>query len=210
MDYRLCVGMDRQTLNRIVDAVRDRVSRLRLDWRHGAAAGAVVLLGLGVLGLGVLGLMRATGGDAVADIPTDQRIRIEVVQPVEPELIAGPVMEVGTLVDAFQPGDLPPATPAVSDEEVEPADTPKESTPLLRRFSRIFGSSAPRHEKPAPPEIRREDRAYGFDAPRPDWEAERDARRARRERVEAERRDREMRQRMTDDRDHAPSDASSH
>ena len=205
MDYRLCVGMDRQPLNRIVDAVRDRASRLRLDWRHGAAAGAVLLIGLGVLGL-----MRATGADAAPDIPDDQRIRIEVVQPVEPELIAGPVMEVGTLVDAFQPGDLPPPAAPVREEDAEQADTPKESTPLLRRFTRIFGSSAPREDKPAPPEIRREDRAYGFDAPRPDWEAERDARRAWRERVEAERRDREMRQRMTDDRDHAPSDASPH
>lgn len=193
--------MDRQALNRIVDVARDRLSRLRLDWRHGAAAGAV-----GLMGLGVLGLMRAAGADAAADIPDDQRIRIEVVQPVEPELIAGPVMEVGTLVDAFQPEDLPQPVAEVPGEDVEPADAPKEPTPLLRPFTRIFGASAPREDKPPPPDIRREERAYGFDAPRPAWEAERDARRAWRERIEAERRDREMRQRMTDDREQAGSD----
>lgn len=174
--------------------------RHRLGWRHGAATGAILLAGVAVTGLA-----RAVSGQGHATIDPTERLKIEVVQPVEPVLTAGPIMEVGTLVDGFDPGMIRFDSPTGPDPYVaEPYVEEDRSGPsgFFRRFSSAIEQAMPRREeRPPPPRIRREDRSYGFNEPRPDWEAEREARRAWRDRVEAERRaEREMRDRYEDER----------
>lgn len=171
-----------------------------VGWRHGAVTGGVLLVGVAVMGLG-----RAVSGEGHAPIDPTERLKIEVVQPVEPVLTAGPVMEVGTLVDGFDPGmirlESPPGPdPYVAEPYVE--EDRRGPSGFFRRFSDAIEQALPhRVERPPPPRIRREDRSYGFNEPRPDWEAEREARRAWRERIEAERRaEREMRDRYEDER----------
>ncbi len=189
------------TVDEIVGKLRDLGEQARafarsrgLDWRHGAAAGGVVVVGLAVAGLAGA----ASGGRVIAE--EGERLTIEVVQPVEPVFTSGPVMEVGTLVDSFDPAAIPPpeASPDALHEDADyPQDEPKARDGFLRRFSSAIQQALPREERAPPPRIRREDRSYGFDEPRPDWKAEREARRAQRDRIEAERRvEREARQSM--------------
>lgn len=204
------------TVDEIVGKLRDLVEQARafarsrgLDWRHGAAAAGVVVVGLAVAGLAGAG----SGGRAIAE--EGQRLTIEVVQPVEPVFTAGPVMEVGTLVDTFDPASMPAPEPppdAYPQDVDYPLEEPKAREGFLRRFSSALQQALPREERAPPSRIRREDRSYGFDEPRPDWAAEREARRAWRDRIEAERRaEREARQRMNepspyDDVEGAPVD----
>lgn len=179
-------------------------------------AAAVGVAGLaGLMGL-VLGVAAVAGGRGAGAADDGSRIRIEIVQPEEPVLIAGPVIEVGRLVDAFDPTDLPPPVPAAVEESAEdwgeasPVEADRAPGGMLRRLSSAMRQALPRSEAPpAAARIRRDDRSYGFDQPGPDWRAEREARRAQRDRIEAERdmrrqieadrrSSRDMRQRMDD------------
>lgn len=152
------------------DGARAWAARRGLDWRHGAAAGGVLLAGVVVVGL----MSAVSGGRPAA--AAGQRLQIEIVQPVEPVFTAGPTMEVGTLVDGFDPGLM--AAPEPSEAAYDDADPiapgAKDEGASLRRLSSA---------------VRREDR----DEPRLDRRIEREAN----ARHETERREpRELRQRM--------------
>ncbi|MBX3476049.1 MAG: hypothetical protein KF910_00405 [Brevundimonas sp.] len=188
-----------QMRRRLIDGIgkaRDAVGRVGPRTRIGLlAAGGLTVAGLALAGI--------AGGGSSAPGDDGQRIRIEIVQPEEPMLISGPVMEVGVLVDAFDPAALPPAR-ASADMPVEDfgdakgteADRPPDS--VLRRLSSAMRQALPHSDTPpAAPRIRRDDRSYGFDQPGPDWRAEREARRAQRDRIEAER---DMRRQMEAER----------
>jgi len=149
-----------------------------------ASAGAAVALGL----LGFHSLERP----GARFIPDGARMRIEVIHPVEPEILPGAVMEVGELVDGFQ--GLPRPAPAPepdwlpADFEYEPVPPPPAS---VRRVAVIE-----HRMEAAPPPPRRFDGAwFGFDAPRRDYRAERELRRARLEAMERARHEEEARRR---------------
>ena len=186
-------------LRGLTDQARAFAVRRRLGWRHGAATGVVVLAGVVLMGAA-----NAALGDGPDPIDPSERLKIEVVQPVEPVFTSGPVMDVGTLVDGFEPGMLRQASvsgpdPLLIDPNFD--EEPKGGGGFFRRFTSAIQQALPREERSPPPRIRRDDRAYGFDEPRPDWQAEREARRAWRERIEAERRaERAMRDRYERER----------
>lgn len=179
-------------LRGLKDQAKAFAVRHRLGWRHGAATGVVVLAGVALMGAA-----NAALGEGPEPIDPSQRLKIEVVQPVEPVFTSGPVMEVGTLVDGFEPGMLRETAVVGPDPlNLDPHFDEEAKGPggFFRRFTSAIQQALPREERSPPPRIRRDDRAYGFDEPRPDWQAEREARRAWRERIEAERRaEREMR-----------------
>ena len=113
---------------------RDWAARRGLDWRHGAAAGGVLLAGGVVVGLAGA----VSGGRPTAD--AGRRLQIEIVQPVEPVFTAGPTMEVGTLVDGFDPSLMaapePPEAAYDDVDQIEPG-TKGEGGPLRRLSSAI-------------------------------------------------------------------------
>lgn len=133
-------------------------------------------IGVGLVAARVFALPEPQPVDAA------DRLRIDVVQPVEPGIIAGDTMDVGTLDNGFR--YVPPSRPSVDTTRYEPADEPfylPESRPQPRR--------APEPEPlPPPPEVEsrppRADRWFGFDMPGRDYQAEREARRDRREALE--------------------------
>lgn len=176
-------------LSRYVQAVRRSAGRLRPG--HVVALAAVAAAALGLAGL------RAVDLPDARPVTDGERMRIELVPPVEPELIAGSRMEVGDLVDGFQgvPPPLPSLTdvrwsddegPAYADEPYalpSPADD-------RRAESRTWDSRPepePRRDSPA----RVVRRWFGFDEPRRDFQAERDARRARLEALDQAARERQ-------------------
>jgi hypothetical protein len=108
-------------------------------------------------------------------------LRIEVVHPVEPEIVPGARMEVGELVDGFQ--GLPPPLPPLRDVMWTPDENWMEALPPLpsppRR--RPVAEVVVVHPSAAEPDRRGGERGrwFGFDGPRRDYQAERAARRAR-------------------------------
>lgn len=195
----------------------------RIRGRHVVALSAVVVAAFGLTALRGFDL---PGPRAIAD---GERITIEVVQPVEPDVVPGSVMEVGELIDGFTgPPPRPPETTPVgwSGDEAwnEAYDAPPPRRPAVEPhdYRPVEADVGP------PPRRRPESRWFGFDAPRRDFEAERAVRRARmeamerrvwEEREEARRRDlawraeRERdearwrdRDRRRDDRDRDPDD----
>lgn len=106
-------------------------ARRGLDWRHGAAASGVVLAGAAVVGLAGA----ASGARPAAK--AGQRLQIEIVQPVEPVFAAGPTMEVGTLVDGFDPGLMSTSEPveAAYDGPDQIGPDAQAESGALRRFS---------------------------------------------------------------------------
>lgn len=156
---------------------------------------------LSAVGLGVLaaGTMALPGPRPVLD---GERMTIQVVAPVEPEVAPGSVMEVGDLVEGFEYRRPPPAMIETADygsyeEEAFEVPAPR---PVSRRDDddgRGYGSPPPEALFERPPEDRRDrraDRWFGFDAPDRDYRAEREARRARIDaRIERDRERREVR-----------------
>lgn len=195
-------------LSRYAQAVRRSARRLRP--RHVVALSAVAVAAFGLVGL------RAVDLPGPRPVTDGERIRIEVVPPVEPTLIAGSRMEVGDLVDGFQ--GVPPPPPQLTDarwssddgrEFAEDAWVPPYPEDRRRADIRTWDSRPP----PDPPRdspARVVRRWFGFDEPRRDFQAEREARRARleameqaaRERQDAERRryERAEQERYADDR----------
>lgn len=184
-------------LSRFIQAVRSRAARL--EGRHLLVIGATAAVALGLAGL------RAYELPGPRPITDGERIRIEVVQPVEPEIIAGSVMDVGEVENGFQ--GLPPPLPQVTDVSWSPDEDWGEgdrgyasSRPEERRQA---GSqtyySRPEPERASP--VRTVQRWFGFDAPRRDYQAERAARRERMEAMDRRaREDREARRREWLDR----------
>lgn len=124
--------------------------------------------------------------------------------PVEPEITAGPVMDVGELVDSLE--SAPPVYAMVEPAAYIPEEDAVEARepPLApKRYVEDAVIHAPPRPEPAEPP-RREGRIarwFGFDGPERDYRAEREARRARREaRMERERDGRERRWYRSDGR----------
>lgn len=160
--------------------------RLR-PWMIVAPAVVLLAAGLGLVALNTLPLPTAApidGGDAV---------QISVIQPAEPEVLPGERMEVGELVDGYDPALVPAAAVVEPDAGpdpdayraghasawLEPVDEP---APIDRRRYEVptISPTAPQ------PEADRASNPYGFDAPEPDYDAARRARRERLDRIQAE------------------------
>lgn len=176
-------------LSRYAEAVRRSAGRMRP--RHVVALSAVAAAAFGLAGL------RAVDLPGPRPVRDGERIRIEVVHPVEPEIIAGSRMEVGDLVDGFQ--GVPPPLPSMTDagwsydEGREYADAAHASPgPADRRRaeSRTW-DSRPEPEPQRDSAARVVRRWFGFDEPRRDFQAERQARRARLEAMEQAARERQ-------------------
>jgi hypothetical protein len=160
-----------------------RVSR---RWRaaHVGAAASVAAVAIGLMGLKLVNLPEP------APVGPGEALKIEVVTPVEPELQPGSVMDVGELVDGFR--YVPPRRAErlpvfeAAWEESE-AGLPPYQPPVRRSDVRRYVSDDryPEAREPAP---REERRWFGFDNPVPDFRAERRARQARLEEMEAQRR----------------------
>lgn len=163
---------------------------------HVAMVAVLSAVGLGVLAAGTMAL---PGPRPVLD---GERMTIQVVAPVEPEVVPGSVMEVGDLVEGFEYRRPPPAMIETADYgsyEEEEFEVPA-PRPVSRRDDddgRGYGSPPPEALVERPPEDRRDrraDRWFGFDAPDRDYRAEREARRARIDaRIERDRERREVR-----------------
>jgi hypothetical protein len=159
---------------------------------HLAMVALATAVGLGVLAARTLALPEPQ------PILDGERMKIQVVAPVEPEVAPGSVMEVGDLVEGFEYRRPPPAMIEAADhgarEDAFDAPAPR---PVSRRddhYGRGYAPSPPDAPVERPAEDRRADRWFGFDAPQRDYRAEREARQARIEaRMERERDRREVR-----------------
>lgn len=156
--------------------------RLR-PWMIVAPVGVLLAAGVGLVALHRLPLPSAApiGGDAV---------QISVIPPVEPEVSPGERMEVGDLVEGYDPALVPVAEPdadaaddgyqaAYASAWLEPVEEP--APVAYRRFEApVVSPTAPQ------PEATPAGNPYGFDAPGPDYDAARQARRERLDRLQAE------------------------
>jgi len=172
----------------ILDRLKSAARRLRPH--HFAAVAALAVAALGVVTVRSIAL---PAPEAVLD---GDRLHIQVVAPVEPEITPGSVMDVGELVDGFvytpPPRQAPePAAYAPYGEEYGPP----EPRPDRRRTADHAEVYPP--PQPEPPKENWRDsrpaRWFGFDAPDRDYRAEREARRARREAMPQERDGRSVR-----------------
>lgn len=172
-------------LSRCALAVRRSAGRMRP--RHVVALSAVAVAAFGLVGL------RAVDLPGPRPVTDSERIRIEVVPPVEPELIAGSRMEVGDLVDGFQ--GVPPPPPQLTDAHWSDDDGREFAGvppyPEDRRADVRTWDSRPPPEPPRDSPARVVRRWFGFDEPRRDFQAEREARRARLEAMEQAARERQ-------------------
>lgn len=160
--------------------------RRRMRPAYVAAIAAFSVAALGLMGLKFVTL---PGPDAVEP---GERLKIEVVAPVEPDPSPGSVMDVGELVDGFRYVPPEPAAQApvhevawLEDEDFAPWPPP--SGPAgPRRYTSSEADAAP--TEPEPPRRERERRWFGFDNPLPDFGAVRRARQARLDALEDQRR----------------------
>ncbi len=163
-----------ERFERLTEQGRRLAARVRPQ--HLAVLAGVVVIGVGVASAG--GLARSGPPSA----PDDPRLRIQVVTPVEPEIMPGSVMEVGELVDGFV--SVPPRPPAVASDGYAFHDDPAE-VPAPPKGADPYVEAAIIQAPPQPGEPTddrrggRVSRWLGFDAPEPDYRAEREARRAR-------------------------------
>lgn len=176
-------------LSRLVQTIGRTASGVQA--RHVVAVSVVAAAAFGLIGL------RAVDLPGPRPITDGERLRIEVVHPVEPEIRPGAPMDVGELVEGFQ--GVPPPQPPLKDALWASAEDWMADLPPLPQlpWRRPAAEVAVVHP-PAPashPPARDEGRWFGFDAPRRDYQAERAARRARLEALDrAAREEREARQ----------------
>jgi hypothetical protein len=172
--------------SRLVQAIRKARSELRGG--HVVALSAVAVMAFGLVGLRTVEL------PGPRPVTEEDRLRIEVVHPVEPEIVPGSVMDVGALVDGFQ--GVPPPQPSLTDmlwsydDGWEDRDDGYASP---RPADRRIAGAAPYYSPPEPERsspARALRRWFGFDAPRRDFQAERAARQARLEAMERHARER--------------------
>jgi len=183
------------SLDRLTPVLRRAVSRVR--GRHAALLAVVAAAAFGVAGL------RAIELPSPRPISDSDRLHIEVVHPVEPEITPGSLMDVGELVNGFQ--GVPPPPPSLTDVAWSPEDDPyayeAAGAPARRDPHRAEGrlyESRPEPERPSP--VRAVQRWFGFDAPREDFRAQREARRARMEAMERDAREHRARERHASER----------
>lgn len=158
---------------------------------------ALSLVAAAAFGLAGLRAVDLPGPRPIGD---NDRLRIEVVHPVEPEIVPGSVMEVGELEDGFQglPPPLPPLTDVAWAYDGGWDDEGEAWAPAAAEMRRVAEvrtwDSRPEPDRPS--SVRAVQRWFGFDEPRRDFQAERAARRARMEAMERQvRGQREARQR---------------
>ena len=185
--------------SRFIRAARAKTARLKGG--HLLAIGATAAVAVGLAGL------RAYELPGPRPITDGEQIRIEVVQPVEPEIVAGSVMDVGEVEDGFQ--GLPPPLPPLTDVSWSPGDYSdggddgyvSSRSDERRRVGSDHWRSRPEPEPERESPVRAVQRWFGFDAPRRDYQAERAARRERMEALDRRaREDRETRRREWLDR----------
>lgn len=164
-----------------LDRLKRQAGRLaaRVRPRHVALVAAAAVIGIGFM------TVRAVALPGPRPVLDGDRLHIQVVAPVEPEITPGSVMDVGDLVDGFEytPPPRPEPEPALyapwEEEEREIRDSRSEP----KRYAEEAVVRPPPRPEP-PRESWRDSRAgrwFGFDAPDRDYRAEREARRARRE-----------------------------
>ncbi len=162
-----------------LDRLKRRAHRFAANVRphHIAVVAALAVIGLGVAAVRTVAL---PGTPPILD---GERVQIQVVAPVEPEIMPGSVMEVGDLVEGFEYRPLPPPVIEADYAPYEEDFGASESRPTTRRYDDHSEVASP-PEPEAPAEGWRDSRAgrwFGFDAPDRDYRAEREARRERRE-----------------------------
>lgn len=169
------------------------------SWRRIHPGYLAVVLLVAAVGLGYVAA-RAIALPQPAPVEAAGRLKIDVVQPVEPRILPGDTMEVGDMENGFR--YVPPSRQTVETARYESVEEPPrlpEPPPRPR--------PTPEWEQPSPPEREArpptEDRWFGFDLPGRDYRAEREARRARREARE----ERAYDQDRTRDADRARHDA---
>ena len=142
-----------------------------------------VLAGVAVIGVGAAAVAAMAGPKPEPRAVLDgERMRIQVVAPMEPDITPGPVMDVGRLVDG--PVSVPSFQPAVepaedADDRDDPVEVRKPSSGGKRYVEDPVIHTPPQPAEPAGGwHDSRSDRRFGFDAPQPDYRAEREARRA--------------------------------
>jgi len=151
-----------------------------------------VLASVGVAAVGLVSL-RAIDLPSPRPLEDHNRLRIEVVPPVEPEIEPGARMDVGDLVNGFRwsPPPRPEIEPIAYEDDAAWEDWREEPRlePAWRERPPRYARDPQREAGPsyAPPGAARrepdrrdgERRWFGFDEPRRDYRAERDDRRAR-------------------------------
>lgn len=161
-------------LERLKRQARGLAARVRP--RHLVMAATVAVVAVGVAGV------RAVDLPGPRPVLAGERLQIQVVAPVEPDVAPGSVMDVGDLVDGFeykppQPPGIEPAAYETYDETFEAPDP----RPAPKR-GEVVPYAPPEPEPPG--RDWRDSRAahwLGFDPPERDYRAEREVRRARRE-----------------------------
>lgn len=148
--------------------------------RHLAMVTAVVAVAVALAGL------RGMAPAVPRPVVDGERLRIQVVAPVEPPVGAGSVMDVGDLIDGFE--YRPPPPPVIDQAGDGPWDEDfAGSRPTSAPAPNRYREEAVIHAPPQPEEPERDwrdgrvGRWFGFDAPERDYRSEREARRARRE-----------------------------
>lgn len=156
--------------------------RLR-PWMIVAPVAALAATAAGLFAVNAIPLPSA------APIGAGDAVQISVIPPVEPEVSPGERMEVGDLVDGYDPALVPVVAPeaaadangyhpAYASAWLEPDDAP---APVPRRLEfPVVSPTAPQ------PNATPAGNPYGFDAPGPDYDAARRARRERLDRIEAD------------------------
>jgi hypothetical protein len=143
----------------------------------------VPLAAVAVAGLGVLVLRAPLPG---AGPVGDARIAVEVVAPVEPEVQPGGTMEVGDLVDGYTHVAIQPQAAGADAYDADVQTAWVEPLPPLRAPEPAAWSGGEAVVQPTQAQPQEQDGPFGFDAPGPDYAAERRARQARLDRVQAE------------------------
>lgn len=188
--------------------IMHRLARALRRARSGLRGGHVVALSaVAVVAVGLAGV-RAVERSGSNPVGTGG-LRIEVVHPVEPDIVPGSVMDVGELVDGFQGVPPSPARTEVlwstddawNEEWAESDAAPWPAGPRMAGARPYEPPPEPGRDSPT----RVVQRWFGFDAPRRDFRAEREARRARLDALErrawdARREDMERHRRAFDDR----------
>jgi hypothetical protein len=169
--------------------------------RHLAVVASVLVIGVGVAAL------RAVALPGPQPILEGERLQIQVVAPVEPEVTPGSVMEVGDLVDGFV--YTPPSRPPLAEPAAYAPYDEEFGASKPRRAPKRYAGEAVIHAPPQPgePVLRGGDdrggRWFGFDEPQRDYRAEREARRARQDAHREQERHRREERRYSS---HGPAD----
>lgn len=154
-----------------------------MPWTLTPAAAAIAASAVAATGLTAVTAPALIGQnhDARADGP---RLSIAVVAPREPVPVAGPIMDVGEVVDGYE------HHPYVQPAAYDPAPYTWDNGPLPMPEPRVWTSSPePMPEArvtPTVPQPRGDPNKFGFDEPLPDFAAARRERQARIDRIATE------------------------